>query len=306
MTAWFRELPPAGGPSAAGPSAVMSWTGGSRAGGPRTGGPSAVEPRTGGSSVAGGGRDSRTTPRDATTGLRLYCFPHAGGSAGAFTPLARALAAGRREGPRVTVSVAAAQYPGRQDRYRERPWEDIGAIADVLAAEIRARDERPYALFGHSMGAVVAYETARRLQRSPGPGPARLFVSGRDSPSAGPVATDHVPDDEALLAHIRRLGGTGSRVLDDPELVAMALPALRADYRALRSYVWASGEPLDCPLTVLVGDADPLVTDAGAAAWRGLSASTTTVRLLPGGHFYLDDCARQVAQLVRDALPTPV
>ncbi|QGV82748.1 thioesterase [Streptomyces ficellus] len=238
--------------------------------------------------------------------MRLYCFPHAGGPAGAFAPLAGALAAGGPTGARVSVAVAAAQYPGRQDRYRERPWEDIGAIADVLAAEIRTRDEQPYALFGHSMGAVVAYETARRLRRTAGPAPVRLFVSGRDAPSAGPVATDDVRDDEALLAHIRRLGGTGSRVLEEPELVAMALPALRADYRALRSYVWSPGEPLDCPLTVLVGDADPLVTGAGAAAWRDLSTAATSVRLLPGGHFSLDDCAPRVASLIREALPLPV
>ncbi|MGA5559343.1 thioesterase II family protein [Streptomyces lavendulocolor] len=268
MTAWFRDLPLAGGTAA----------------------------------------PPRPLPPDgpAPAALRLYCFPHAGGSAGAYTALARELAAPGRPGtPLGRVAVAAAQYPGRQDRYRERPWEDVGAVADVLAAEIRARGEHPYALFGHSMGAVVAYETARRLRRSPGPGPARLFVSGRDAPSTGPVATDDVRDDEALLAHVRRLGGTGGRVLDEPELLAMALPALRADYRALRSYTWAPGEPLDCPLTVLVGDADPLVTDAGAAAWRGLTASTTTIRLLRGGHFCLDDHVREVAELVREALPVP-
>ncbi|GHF69494.1 thioesterase [Streptomyces mashuensis] len=247
----------------------------------------------------------RTLTPDRAAGLRLYCFPHAGGSAGAFAPLAATLAGGSPAGP--AVAVAAAQYPGRQDRYRERAWEDIGAIADVLAAEIRARDEAvPYALFGHSMGALIAYETARRLERLPGAGPARLFVSGRDAPTTGPLATDRVRDDEALLAHIRRLGGTGSRVLDEPELMAMALPALRADYAALSAYVWSPGEPLSCPLTVLVGDADPLVTGAGAAAWRRLSAAATDIRLLRGGHFCLDDCREEVASLVRDALPAPV
>ncbi|MDG4861673.1 alpha/beta fold hydrolase, partial [Streptomyces sp. T-3] len=217
---------------------------------------------------------------------------------------ARALAGRAAGGQR--VAVAAAQYPGRQDRYRESPLEDIGRIADVLAAEIRERDEQPYALFGHSMGAVIAYETARRLERSPGPGPERLFVSGRGAPSTGPAPGDQLADDRALLAQVRRLGGADGRALADPDLMAMALPALRADYRALHTYTWVPGEALRCPLTVLIGDTDPTVTTEGAAAWRQLSTEPVTVRMFPGGHFYLDGFTQELAELVSDAVPTTV
>ncbi|MDI3389966.1 alpha/beta fold hydrolase [Streptomyces sp. B-S-A8] len=254
--------------------------------------------------AAGRGTDAawfRELSAGGAAGLRLYCFPHAGGSAGAYGGLSRALAGRRGSGGR-RISVAAAQYPGRQDRYREAPLEDLGRIADVLAAEIEERGEQPYALFGHSMGAVIAYETARRLQRSDA-GPERLFVSGRGAPSKGAAPGDQPAGDQALLTQVRRLGGTGGRALADPELMRMALPALRADYRALRSYAWVPGEALRCPLTVLIGDTDPTVTTEAVAAWRELATGAVSMRMFPGGHFYLDAFTEELAELVSDALP---
>lgn len=217
----------------------------------------------------------------------LYCFPHAGGAASAYVPLSRALAP--------SVGVLSVQYPGRQERRREPAVGDIGRLAGLIAEQLRPGAGRPYAFFGHSMGAVVAFETARRLQGQGVPGPVHLFVSGRSAPSAGPAPDDRAAGDEELRERIRRLGGTGSRILDDPEVMEMVMPALRADYGAVSRYRWEPGPPLACPLTVLVGDRDPVVTLDGAAAWQRLSARSAGMHVFPGGHFYLDEHTERVA-----------
>ncbi|MFF4160565.1 thioesterase II family protein [Streptomyces sp. NPDC001678] len=228
-------------------------------------------------------------------GPRLVCFPHAGGAASAFVPLSRALAP--------AVDVVAVQYPGRQDRHQEPPVDDITRLADRLADEMSALDDhRPFAFFGHSMGAVLAYETARRLEQRSAPGPERLFLSGRGAPAAAPSPHDQVRTDAHVLAAIRRLGGTTGGVFQDPDLLAMVMPALRADYRAIGAYAWTPGAPLNVPFTVLIGDNDPVVTVEEASDWRGFSAARTDLRVFSGGHFYLDHHTREVADLVAEAL----
>ncbi|MFG3498315.1 thioesterase II family protein [Streptomyces sp. NPDC047928] len=232
--------------------------------------------------------------------VRLICFPHAGGSAGAYLPLTRVLA------PR--LDVVAVQYPGRQDRRREPGVADITELARLVAERLTATssDSRPYAFFGHSMGALLAYETARALRDRQAPAPVRLFLSARGAPSTAPNPHDSLPDDTAILAAVRALGGTGAAVLDDPELVAMALPALRADYRALASYTWRPGDPLDTPFSVLCGLDDPVVGTAEAARWGEHTRAGSDLTLLPGGHFYLDQRLGDVAELILRGVRTAV
>ncbi|MDX2709776.1 alpha/beta fold hydrolase [Streptomyces sp. PA03-6a] len=238
--------------------------------------------------------------------VRLICFPHAGGAATFFQPFARALA------PR--VDVLAVQYPGRQDRRAETGVRDIPELADritaVLAEPLPPRV--PMAFFGHSMGAVTAYEVARRLHgaraSSGGDLPFRLFASGRRAPSARRDESVN-RDDGALIEEVSSLGGTEPVLLSDPELRAMVLPALRADYQAIESYRYspAAGEPAPCPVTVLTGDSDPHTTLEEARAWSGHAPEgDCELQELPGGHFFLVDQATEVLDLLRSRLlPAP-
>ncbi|MET9801170.1 alpha/beta fold hydrolase [Streptomyces sp. NPDC006368] len=226
----------------------------------------------------------------------LVCFPHAGGAASAYAPLARLLA-GR-------LDVLAVQYPGRQDRRGEAPAGGILDLAAAVAERLPDGTGRPYAFFGHSMGALVAYETARILGGRSVPAPVRLFLSGRGAPGTGPNRHDRLGDDRAILAAVRVLGGTDASVLDDPELVDMVLPALRADYGALASYTWQPGPALDIPITVLVGDSDPVVPVSSVAGWAQQTRLDNDVRVFTGGHFYLSDQLAEVAGTIVGHLET--
>ncbi|UZJ30151.1 thioesterase II family protein [Streptomyces endophytica] len=149
------------------------------------------------------------------------------------------------------------------------------------------------------MGALIAYEVARLLERTGAGLPLRLIVSGAWAPSRVRGGTVHLRDDDGLIEEIRRTRGTDPRVLDDRELLAMALPVVRSDYKAVETYRHRAGPPLDTPLTALVGDADPLVAVDDAAAWRAHTAGDFRLRVFPGGdHFYLTghwpDLARAV------------
>lgn len=238
----------------------------------------------------------RRFTRAAGDGPRLVCFPHAGGSATAFKDLAQALPA--------AFDVVSVQYPGRQDRYREEPFTALAPLVEAVAEELGREllsDGRPYALFGHSMGTLVAFETARRLARSGLPGPRRLFFSGRGGPGTGAVPY-HLYDDADVLADVRRLGGTEQAMLDDPDILELVLPALRADYRALGTYHWSGGDPLATAVTALIGDSDPMVTVEDARTWRAHTTGDFALKVFPGGHFYLFDRPCEVAAAVAEGL----
>jgi len=227
---------------------------------------------------------------------RLLCFPHCGGSASWYAPLARAAALGE------AVDVVALQYPGRQDRLAEPCLDSIAELRDAIVGELVGRLDRPFALFGHSMGAVVAYEVARILEHEQGRVPAALFVSGRRAPSTHRDERVHRGGDVALLKEVGRLAGTPSLLLDDEDVHAMVLPALRADYKAIETYAWRPGPEPSCPVWALVGDADPLTTPQEAAAWRAHTSGPFERRVFPGDHFYLAAAAHRatVARLVAE------
>lgn len=236
-----------------------------------------------------------TTAVDAT--CELVCFPHAGGSAGYWRPLAVALAP--------AVEVSAVQYPGRLDRIREAPVEDLHLLADLIAEALGPPGERPRALLGHSMGASLAYEVAVRLARLPGGEPRLLVLSGRRAPSAAGRRGENWPrNDTELIARVRRLGGTDPAFFDDPDLLEMALTALRGDYQALAAYEDTQGPLLSCPVVTLTGDRDSEATVEDVQAWKNHTSGDFRTRVFAGGHFFLNDHASEVTDLLRDLLPT--
>lgn len=225
--------------------------------------------------------------------VRLVCLPHAGGSATFFAGLPTML------GP--DVEVLAVQYPGRQDRRAEPFAESMAQLTREVVAELLPWTDRPLALFGHSLGAVLAFETARGLEAA-GHGPAALFVSGRRAPSRQRPEYAHRLDDDGLLREIRTLSGTDERVFDDEELVRMVLPAIRADYRIVENYRYEPGPPLGCPLTAFTGTDDPKVSADEAAAWREHTADAFDLVTLPGGHFFLTAHQERVAEVITSGL----
>ncbi|MFD7732625.1 thioesterase II family protein [Kitasatospora phosalacinea] len=236
--------------------------------------------------------NSGSRARDA---FQLVCFPHAGGSASFYFPFARAL--------RPEVEMLAVQYPGRQDRWGETCLESVDAFADRVAAVLREHHRgRRLALFGHSMGAAIAFETARRLEREGGPEVVHLFASGRRAPGVFRPEFVHLRDDDGLVAELQALSGTDPAVLSDPELRAVVLPPLRSDYRAIETYRCEPGASVACPVTVLTGDADPRVSLADARGWAAHTGGAFDLQVLPGGHFYLERERAAVADLVRAAL----
>jgi pyochelin biosynthetic protein PchC len=223
-------------------------------------------------------------------GPLLVCFPHAGGSASYFHPLSASLAESAR--------VLAVQYPGRQDRRGEQVVEDIGKLADMIFEVVEPACERPLAFFGHSMGAVLAYEIARRLERDHARTPDVLMVSGRRAPSIYRTERVHLHDDDGLVTAITGLGGTEPGLLHNREIREITLPAVRGDYRAIEGYRHSPGPKLTCPITALTGDADPLTTIREASAWSEHTHGEFNLRIFPGGHFYLAEHRRLVTSAI--------
>ncbi|GAA0273201.1 alpha/beta fold hydrolase [Streptomyces polychromogenes] len=228
--------------------------------------------------------------------VRLACFPHAGGSASFYFPMAHALSP--------DADVLAVQYPGRQDRRSEPVVTDITVLADHVADRLAAgADGRPLALFGHSMGSLVAFEVADRLQAAGTPVSA-LIVSGRRAPHL------HRPDDirnrsdDGVVAELRELSGTDAGLLGDEEIIRMILPAVRGDYQAVETYLRATPARLTCPVLALVGDSDPRVAIDDVRGWADHTTAGFDLRILPGGHFYLVPERAAVEEAVRERLGT--
>lgn len=230
--------------------------------------------------------DARTT---------LVCLPYAGGSASAFFSLSESLPA--------EIEVLATQYPGRQDRIREPCLKTVPELARGAFEELGTLAEaRPLALFGHSMGGAVAFELARLLERGGPAAPHALFVSGRRAPSIAGDRGIRFRDDEGIVDELRKLEGTDSRVLDEPELLRLVLPTVRADYGAAETYHTGADAMVGSPVVALTGDRDPHVRLDEAAAWRGHTTGAFDLKVFPGGHFFLTDHQPEIVALVTDTL----
>lgn len=223
---------------------------------------------------------------------RLVCFPHAGGSASYYFPLSRALTP--------EVDVYAVQYPGRQDRHSEPFIDTIDELADRVFAVLGDLADEPVAFFGHSMGAVLAFEVTRRLEEA-GRGPSVVFVSGSRAPHRYEDDGDSRTDAD-LIEVMRDLGGTDPRVLGDQDLLETFLPPFRNDFRALAAYRRAPDAAVRAPLVVMTATDDPKTSEADARAWDAHTSGPVEVHTFTGGHFYLEKQAPRVIDVITQRL----
>jgi surfactin synthase thioesterase subunit len=214
---------------------------------------------------------ARGTPKTDTSQFRLFCFPHAGGGTAFFRNF------------RNVVELAPVQYPGHESRRSEKYAASMDELVDSLLHDLRPALAGDFAFFGHSMGAIVAFELVRALRRNGLPLPRLLIASGARAPQ---FRRNHKPGPdptrEELLEQVRRLEG-----LPDPEMAELILPSLEADTALYRRYVYQEEPPLDVPVTAVGGDSDPNVGEHHIRAWSEQTTAPFTWQLLPGGHFFL-------------------
>ncbi|MBD0370015.1 MAG: thioesterase [Pyrinomonadaceae bacterium] len=222
----------------------------------------------------------RSKPRpEAKT--RLFCFPYAGGGASIFR--------GWQDELPQTVEVCAVELPGRGKRLLETPFTELSSLVRAAADALLPYLDKPFAFFGHSMGAVIGFELARHLRDEEGKRPLHLFVAGRRAPQLAETEapTYNLPDAE-FIDELRRLQGTPEEVLEHPELMELMIPVLRADFELIQTYGYTDGAPLGCPITAFGGDEDEGATAADLEAWAEQTTAAFSLRVLPGNHFFLN------------------
>ncbi len=233
--------------------------------------------------------------------MRLLTLPHAGAGASAYRAWTREMPGG--------VAVCPVQPPGREGRYGEAPFTRVGPLVRELAEQITASVPGPYAILGHSTGALCAYEVTRELRRTGGPAPVHLFVCGRPAPHLPPgrhdVAGLPLPE---LAAFLRELNGTPETVLSDRRLLQLMRPILVADLAVDECYTFRPEAPLDIPITAFAGRTDPVAPADLMRPWQSQTTAGFRLHLLEGGHFAIFGRAGPVLAGIAAALDgrTPV
>ncbi|MBE4741681.1 MULTISPECIES: thioesterase II family protein [Streptomyces] len=224
--------------------------------------------------------------------MRVYLLPHAGGSAGSYAAWARALTP-------PGLRFVPVELPGRGTRLAEAPLTSMDEAVDGIVSVLESRPpQERFLLFGHSMGAQIAYETTRRLAESDRPLPQALLVSGCRPPGAPQPTSLHERDDQGLLEGIVELGGTPAQVLANRDLMEMMLPVIRADLTLLAHYARQTRPTvLPCPVVAYGGTEDRLAGPEWITGWRSTTAGPFHHRLFPGEHFFLHD---QMSEVIAD------
>ncbi len=218
---------------------------------------------------------------NASARLRLFCFPYAGVGASLFGTWWNDLPP--------DVEVCAVQLPGRENRWREAPIPRLAGVVEAVARDLRPHLDLPFAVFGHSVGALIGFEVVRQLRRQGHPRPVRMVVSGRRAPQLpGRYPPIHQLPDPAFVREVRRrYDGIPEEVLRHDDLMELMLPALRADFAIHETYVHVEEPPLECPISAFGGLQDPEASQEDLAAWGQHTRSGFTLRMFRGDHFFV-------------------
>lgn len=241
----------------------------------------------------------QSAPAGRRVELKLFCFPYAGGTALIYRNWAGLLPP--------TVQVIPVELPGRGARFKELPFTSMPALIEVLAEMIMPLLDTPFAFFGHSMGAVIAFELARCLRSEYDRRPQSLFPSGRRAPQipdTDPITYD-LPRDE-FIEELKRIGGTPKEVLEHAELIEIMIPLLRADFQLIQTYKYVADAPLRCPIIAYGGLEDDEETRDLLSGWKEQTSSRFKLQMLAGDHFFLQSSealllrflARELSQMI--------
>ena len=223
--------------------------------------------------------------------LRLFCFPYAGGGASIFRSWSRELPS--------WVDLRPVQFPGRERRLREEPYTHITTLTNATKQALLPYLDKPFAFFGHCLGALVAFELSRQLQVDHHLQPAILFVSGHRAPQLPDRFTPaHKLPDADFALELRQRNGTREETLQNPDVMRLVLPLLRADFAVCETYTYIPGEPLECPIIAFSGANDPAVRPEELASWSSQTSAPCATQIFPGDHFFLQTARSQLLQKV--------
>ena len=237
----------------------------------------------------------RPAPRPSPR-IRLFCLPYAGGGTAVYRPWADDLPE--------DIELCLVQLPGRETRMREAPYTSLHELVGGLELALKPLLDRPYAIFGHSMGALIALAITRQLRSKGHPEPEHLFIAGRRAP--------HVPDpdpplhqlpDAAFVATlVRRYNGIPKVLLQNVDLLRLFLPTLRTDMTMIETYSITEEPTLEAPIAAFGGWEDNRATQVQLAAWREFTTGAFTLRMLPGGHFFIQSARAELVASIIDLL----
>jgi medium-chain acyl-[acyl-carrier-protein] hydrolase len=234
--------------------------------------------------------------RNPSAAIRLFCFPYAGGGASAFVRCMAQMAHG--------VEICPVQPPGRENRLSEECLTSVGEVAKAAAEALEPYFDKDFAVFGHSLGAILGFEMLQRLRQTGGPAARHLIVSAHRAPH---IPLPHAPTwdlpDLQLRQRLEDLNGTPKGVLDHPELQALMLPLIRADFRLDETYALAPGcRALDCPITVIGGSQDKDVPELHLQEWRRWTNAGFDLKMIEDDHFFIHSQSTKLTAVIADAL----
>lgn len=229
--------------------------------------------------------------------VRLFCFHYANGSASMYRGWPDHLPG--------TVSVEAVQLPGRDNRFREKPYDRMSPLVDDVVDALRSRIDLPYALFGYSMGAQVAFNVAHGLCAAGFPAPLALFVAASPAPSLQVEVPAWNESDERLLQYMHDMGGLPADILEHPDLLELMLPTLRADLTVVATWPYLKRAALPTAIHAFAGTSDPDATPARMASWSLETTAGFRETILDGGHFFIEKTMPTIVAEVTQYLATP-